>query len=130
MTLFSGIGTEADSLTSCGGLEPRPPQRDFFKFMQKDREGFDSHILRFSARLVIDGKVDVKRKFVVAYFLSDDNILVTLVPEENSGTYLLWQYGLWSFQSGYIKLQRFLPKNQHTQRKFLNFENWTNGEPQ
>ena len=54
--------------------------------MQKDREGFDSHILRFSARLVIDGKVDVKRKFVVAYFLSDDNILVTLVPEENSGT--------------------------------------------
>ena len=56
--------------------------------MQKDREGFDSHILRFSARLVIDGKVDVKRKFVVAYFLSDDNILVTLVPEENSGTYL------------------------------------------
>jgi hypothetical protein len=23
-----------------------------------------------------------------------------------------------------------LPKNQHTQRKLLNFENWTNGEPQ
>ena len=29
---------------------------------------------------------------------------------------------------GYIKLERFLPKNQHTQRKYLNFENWTNGE--
>ena len=42
----------------------------------------------------------------------------------------LWQYGLWSFKTGYIKLERFLPKNQHTQRKFLNFENWTNGEPQ
>ena len=42
----------------------------------------------------------------------------------------LWQYGLWSFQTGCIKLERFLPKNQHTQRKFLNFENWTNGEPQ
>ena len=28
------------------------------------------------------------------------------------------------------KLERFLPKNQHTERKFLNFENWTNGEPQ
>ena len=24
---YTGIGTEADSLTSCGGLEPRPPQR-------------------------------------------------------------------------------------------------------
>ena len=42
----------------------------------------------------------------------------------------VWQYVLWSFQTGYIKLERFLPKNQHTQRKFLNFENWTNGEPQ
>ena len=43
---------------------------------------------------------------------------------------MLWQYRLWSFQTGYIKLEIFLPKNQHTQRKFLNFENWTNGEPQ
>ena len=41
----------------------------------------------------------------------------------------LWQYGLWSFQTGYTKLERFLHKNQHTQRKLLNFENWTNGEP-
>jgi hypothetical protein len=29
-----------------------------------------------------------------------------------------------------MKLERYLPKNQHTQRKFLNFENCTNGEPQ
>ena len=40
----------------------------------------------------------------------------------------LWQYGLWSFQMGGTKLQRFLPKNQHTQRILLNFENWVNGE--
>ena len=40
----------------------------------------------------------------------------------------VWQYGLWSFQMGGIKLERFIHKNQHTQRKFLNFENWTNGE--
>ena len=31
----------------------------------------------------------------------------------------LWQYGLWSFQTGYAKLERFLHKNQHTQRKSL-----------
>ena len=42
----------------------------------------------------------------------------------------LWQYGLWSFQTGYTKLERCLHKNQPTQRKLLNFENWTNGEPQ
>ena len=27
----------------------------------------------------------------------------------------LWQYGLWSFQTGVTKLDRFSPKNQHTQ---------------
>ena len=40
----------------------------------------------------------------------------------------LWQYGLWSFQTKGIKLERFLPKNRHTQRKLLSFENWVNGE--
>ena len=35
---------------------------------------------------------------------------------------------LWSFLAGGTKLERFLPKNQHTQRKLLNFENWVNGE--
>ena len=37
----------------------------------------------------------------------------------------LWQYRLCSFQAGDTKLERVLPKNQHTQRKLLNFENWT-----
>ena len=40
----------------------------------------------------------------------------------------LWQYGLWIFQTGGTKLEIFLPKNHHTQRKLLNFENWVNGE--
>ena len=31
---------------------------------------------------------------------------------------------------GGTKLERFLPKNQHTQRKLLNFENWVNGRCQ
>ena len=28
---------------------------------------------------------------------------------------------------GGTKFERFLPENQHTQRKLLNFENWING---
>ena len=40
----------------------------------------------------------------------------------------IWQYGLWSFQTGDTKLERFLPKNQLTQRKLLNFEFWIDGE--
>ena len=38
-------------------------------------------------------------------------------------TWVLWH-------SSDTKIERFLHKNQHTQRKLLNFENWTNGEPQ
>ena len=41
--------------------------------------------------------------------------------------YKLWQYGLWRFQAGGTKSERFLPKNQHTQRKLFNFENWISG---
>ena len=40
----------------------------------------------------------------------------------------VWQYGLWSFQTGGTKLERFLPRNQYTQRKLMNFVNWVNGE--
>ena len=39
---------------------------------------------------------------------------------------ILWQYGLWSFQTGDKKLERFLPKNQHTRRKLL-MSDGTNG---
>ena len=34
------------------------------------------------------------------------------------------------FSSRGTKLVIFLHKNQHAQRKLLNFENWTSGEPQ
>ena len=39
----------------------------------------------------------------------------------------VWQYWLWSCQGKDTKLERFLTKNQHTQRKLLNSENWSNG---
>ena len=35
--------------------------------------------------------------------------------------------GFWNFQTGGTKLERFFPKNQHPQRKLLNFENWISG---
>ena len=35
---------------------------------------------------------------------------------------------MWSFQTRGTKLESFLPKNQQTQRKLLNFEFWINGE--
>ena len=32
------------------------------------------------------------------------------------------------FQAGYTKLEKKIPKNQHTKRKLLNFANWFSGE--
>jgi hypothetical protein len=50
---------------------------------------------------------------------------------DNSSQYFtLWQYELWSFQTGGTKLEKILPKNQHTQMILLNFENWVNGRCQ
>ena len=53
---------------------------------------------------------------ILAFFFSEESYHISptiskLLP--------LWQYGLWSFQTGGTKLERFLPKNQHTQRKLL-----------
>ena len=44
--------------------------------------------------------------------------------KHGSSSFSLWQYRLWSFQAGGTKLDRFLHKNQHTQRKLLNLEFW------
>jgi hypothetical protein len=38
--------------------------------------------------------------------------------------------GVVEFSRRDTRLEMILHKNQHTQRKFLNFENWTSGEPQ
>ena len=50
------------------------------------------------------------------------------IKKGTSKEYLIWQYGLQSFQVGGTTLKSFLPKNQHTKRKLLNFENWINGD--
>ena len=51
-----------------------------------------------------------------------DTAVLKIMPQST-----LWQYGLWSFQTGGTKLKRFVHKNLHTQRKLLYFENWING---
>ena len=49
----------------------------------------------------------------------------SLIPVENYNDNvdpvqgIIWQYGLSSFKVGGTKLERFLPKNQHTKRKYV-----------
>jgi len=82
---YNGWGSEEDSLCSCMGLLPKPPRRDFIKFMEKDRRGLDSNVLRFLARMDTTKPIDAERRFIISYFLSDDTILVFEPPVRNSG---------------------------------------------
>ncbi|NXU48754.1 EFHC2 protein, partial [Turnix velox] len=82
---YTGYGSEEDSLCSCMGLILKPPQKDFKKFMEKDRTGMESNILRFLAKLITDIPADKDRKFIISYFLSDDTISVFELVEKNTG---------------------------------------------
>jgi Ca2+-binding EF-hand superfamily protein len=82
---YNGFGSEEDSLCSCAGLIPKPPQRDFKKFMESDRKGLISHVLRFVAVMDTDYSVDKSRRFIVSFYLSDDTIAVFEPPQRNSG---------------------------------------------
>ena len=42
----------------------------------------------------------------------------------------VWQYRLWRFKSGDTKLEWWLPKNQFTQYRLLNFDNSSSGRCQ
>ena len=83
---YNGFGSEEDSLGNCLSLIPKPPQRDFIKFMAHDRRGLDSNELRFTARLVTDVPVDRDRRFIVSYYRTDDTLLIFEPPVRNSGT--------------------------------------------
>ncbi|XP_069568135.1 EF-hand domain-containing family member C2 isoform X1 [Brachyistius frenatus] len=82
---YNGFGSEEDSLSFCQGLLPKPPQKDFRKFMEKDRCGRESHVLNFRAKMMTTDPVDVERVFIVSFYLSDDSICVFERPQKNSG---------------------------------------------
>ncbi|KAK2840356.1 hypothetical protein Q5P01_014096 [Channa striata] len=82
---YNGFGSEEDSLSFCQGLLPKPPQKDFYKFMEKDRYGLNSNVLTFHAKMVTTDPVDKERVFIVSFYLSDDSISVFERPERNSG---------------------------------------------
>ncbi|XP_001624761.2 EF-hand domain-containing family member C2 [Nematostella vectensis] len=82
---YNGFGSEEDSLCSCLSLIPKPPKRDFIKFMEKDRHGLESNVLRFVGCLNTTRPIDMDRRFIISYFLSDDTILVFEPPQRNSG---------------------------------------------
>ncbi|CAG2060773.1 unnamed protein product [Timema podura] len=82
---YNGFGTYEDSAANCRNMIPVPPNRDFTKFIQKDRQGLDSHILRFRAEMLGGNPADQSRHFIISYYLSDDTIAVFEQPQANTG---------------------------------------------
>ncbi|XDV30268.1 hypothetical protein PO909_033222 [Leuciscus waleckii] len=82
---YTGFGSEEDSLCSCQGLLPKPPQKDFRKFMEKDRQGLVSNVLRFVGKMLTDSSIDKERVFIICIYLSDDTMVVFEPPQRNSG---------------------------------------------
>lgn len=100
---YNGIGSDEDSLSSCLYLIPKPPRKDFERFMDKDRwvwlltppfshlnvhtsrQGLDSNILRFVAQLETTRPIDMDRRFIIFYYLADGTIAVYEPPQRNSG---------------------------------------------
>ncbi|KAM9347414.1 EF-hand domain-containing family member C2 [Symphorus nematophorus] len=82
---YNGFGSEEDSLGSCQGLLPKPPQKDVLKFMKKDRCGLNSNVLNFRAKMVTTDPVDRDRVFIISFYLCNDSISVFEHPQKNSG---------------------------------------------
>ncbi|XP_014194781.1 EF-hand domain-containing family member C2 isoform X2 [Haplochromis burtoni] len=82
---YNGFGSEEDSLSFCQRLLPKPPRKDFQKFMAKDRYGLDSKVLNFQAKMITADPVDRERVFIISFYLSNDTISVFERPQKNSG---------------------------------------------
>uniref|UniRef100_A0A8C2Z3N1 EF-hand domain-containing family member C2 n=1 Tax=Cyclopterus lumpus TaxID=8103 RepID=A0A8C2Z3N1_CYCLU len=83
MPPYTGFGSEEDSLCSCQGLLPKPPQKDFHKFMENDRSGQSNYTL--CVLMVTTDPVDRDRVFIIYFYLCDDSICVFEQPQKNSG---------------------------------------------
>lgn len=90
------------------GLLPKPPKRDFIKFMEKDRRGLDSNVIRFLARMDTAKPIDQDRRFIISYFLSDDTLLVFEPPVRNSGKFIFItiQFNSLYFHGNYLKFTK------------------------
>mmetsp|Transcript_8398 Transcript_8398/g.16724 ORF Transcript_8398/g.16724 Transcript_8398/m.16724 type:complete len:611 (-) Transcript_8398:7795-9627(-) len=77
---YNGYGTEEDSLGNCLKLQPNPPKLDMYKMFDNDQ-----HVLRFEAKLISQSHEDDIRKFIVAFYPSDDTVKVFEVVDRNSG---------------------------------------------
>ena len=96
------------------------------KCKKRSMQFWYSHLFNKGGGMLIDfvKKSTIYTKFILlVYWFLKFLPTSTFIPAST-----LWQYRLRSFQTRRTKLERFLPQNQHTQRKLLKFEYWVNGK--
>lgn len=82
---WNGYGSHEDSAQNCVTVELRPLIKNLKNFLKYDRQGMDSHILRFRAKMLSKIEVNTTRDFVISYYLSDDTISVYEIARRNTG---------------------------------------------
>ncbi|XP_054011468.1 EF-hand domain-containing family member C2-like isoform X1 [Hylaeus anthracinus] len=82
---YNGFGSYEDSLGNCFSVLPQPPKIDIIKFLYYDKQGFDSHVLRFRAKMVSKSPENQGRAFIIRVFLMDDTISIFELGIRNSG---------------------------------------------
>ncbi|XP_041973572.1 EF-hand domain-containing protein 1-like [Aricia agestis] len=75
-----GIGTPEDTLQSCFGLIPKPPQKDIIKYNLNANK-----YLRYLCELDWIHPEDKDRQFVLKYSLADGTVKIGEIPRRNSG---------------------------------------------
>ncbi len=77
---YNGLGDEEDTLGYVYRLNPKPPKRDFFKYVDNDKV-----ILRFTAKLNTTIPEDIERRFIISYYLADNTLSIYEPNKRNSG---------------------------------------------
>jgi len=76
---YNGFGDEEDSLGYVYRLIPKPPKKDYFKWMDNQL------YLRFRAKFNTYKPEDINREFIITFFLHDDTVLIYEPVQRNSG---------------------------------------------
>ncbi|XP_043475063.1 EF-hand domain-containing family member C2 [Leptopilina heterotoma] len=82
---YNGYGSYEDSLGNCFSVTPKAPTVDFTKFYYRDKQGFDSQVLRFQAKMISKIPENAERHFIIRFFLMDNTVAIFELSRRNSG---------------------------------------------
>ncbi|XP_066601113.1 EF-hand domain-containing family member C2-like [Prorops nasuta] len=95
---YNGFGSYEDSLGNCFRILLKAPLSNFSKSLQMDKQGLDSRVLRFKARMLSDIPEFEDRRFIISIYLVDDTISIFEQAKRNSG-----------FSRSYFQTKRKVP---------------------